>query len=175
MAQRLRGKALSFFFFLFFFFSKRKKEVRKIPRLDYWSLSPAPTAQHILPPVFQTQSCTMLQLSSPDSLPTREILRVRLTLGQGDKKRSGAKVMTIWLKFSGDFKRLPKVFVSCMKIPTSATCEYKKHQRLRGTLSISHLPDVLWSSRLFPEAFPLEYKSKQLKITNTISLNGHTN
>ncbi|CRL17545.1 unnamed protein product [Penicillium camemberti] len=69
----------------------------------------------------------MLQLSSPDSLPTREILRVRLTLGQKKKKRTSSA----------------KVFALCMKIPTSATCEFKKHQRLRGTVSISHLPDVL--------------------------------
>jgi hypothetical protein len=62
------------------FSKKKKKKLRKIPRLDYWGLSPAPTAQHILSPAFQAQSCTMLQLSSPDSLPTKEILHVRLTL-----------------------------------------------------------------------------------------------
>lgn len=39
-------------------------------------------------------------------------------------------------------RRLTAVCFLCMKILTSATCEWKKHHRLRGTASISHLPDI---------------------------------
>lgn len=57
--------------------------------------------------------------------------------------------------------------VLCMPIHTSATCDLKKHQRLRGTVSISHLPDdfclitlCVWQNRKSKIRSRRPYRSK---------------